>query len=69
MKDQAPQVAAIRGGRAMVNFRALPPKTVDDLRRAMGKDVVVHESTWNCALLVMTNHQVKPSTTRASGAR
>ena len=39
MKDQAPQVAAIRGGRALVNFRALPPKTVDDLRRAMGDDL------------------------------
>jgi peptide/nickel transport system substrate-binding protein len=60
IKDQAPQVAAIRGGRAMVNFRALPPKTVGDLRRAMGQNLDVQESTWNCGLFVVPNHQVKP---------
>jgi peptide/nickel transport system substrate-binding protein len=60
IKDQAPQVAAIRGGRALVNFRALPPKTVDDLQRALGDKLVVQESTWNCALLVTPNHRVKP---------
>jgi peptide/nickel transport system substrate-binding protein len=60
IKDQAPQVAAIRGGRALVNFRALPPKTVNDLRRALGDRLVVQESTWNCALLVTPNHRVKP---------
>ncbi|MGH7402128.1 MAG: ABC transporter substrate-binding protein, partial [Candidatus Rokuibacteriota bacterium] len=60
IKDQAPQVAAIRGGRAMINFRALPPKTVDDLKRAMGDKVEVQESTWNCGLFVVPNHKVKP---------
>jgi peptide/nickel transport system substrate-binding protein len=60
IKDQAPQVAAIRGGRALVNFRALPPKTVDDLKRALGDKLAVQESTWNCALLVTPNHRVKP---------
>jgi peptide/nickel transport system substrate-binding protein len=60
IKDQAPQVAAIRGGRAMVNFRALPPKTVGDLQRAMGKNLEVQESTWNCGLFVVPNHRVKP---------
>jgi peptide/nickel transport system substrate-binding protein len=60
MKDQAPQVAAVRGGRALINFRALPPKTVEDLKRALGDDLVVQESTWNCALLVTPNHLFKP---------
>jgi peptide/nickel transport system substrate-binding protein len=60
MKDQAPQVAAIRGSRAHINFRALPPKTVEDLRRALGDRLAVQESTWNCALLVTPNQRVKP---------
>jgi peptide/nickel transport system substrate-binding protein len=60
IKDQAPQVAAIRGGRAMANFRGFPPKTRDDLVRARGKDITVQESTWNCALFVVPNHKVKP---------
>jgi peptide/nickel transport system substrate-binding protein len=60
MKDQSPQVAAIRGGRALVNFRALPPKTVEDLKRALGPKLAVQESTWNCVLLVTPNHLVKP---------
>ncbi|MFQ5946969.1 MAG: ABC transporter substrate-binding protein, partial [Anaerolineae bacterium] len=60
IKKQAPQVAAIRGGRAMVNFRALPPKTVEDLQRALGDKIAVQESTWNCSLFVAPNHKVKP---------
>ncbi|GIX48322.1 MAG: peptide ABC transporter substrate-binding protein [Candidatus Tectimicrobiota bacterium] len=57
---EAPQVAAIRGGRAMVNFRSFPPKIRDDLVRAMGDQIVVQESAWNCALYVVPNHKVKP---------
>jgi peptide/nickel transport system substrate-binding protein len=60
MKDQAPQVAAIRGGRVLINFRALPPKTVEDLKRALGDELTVQESTWNCVLLVTPNHLLKP---------
>ena len=60
IKDQAPQVAAIRGGRAMINFRAFPPKTAEDLKRALGEDYAMQESTWNCVLLVEPNHLVKP---------
>ena len=57
---QAPQVAAIRGGRALVNFRAFPPKTRDDLQKALGAKLTVQESTWNCVLIVTPNHKVKP---------
>lgn len=59
-KKQAPQVAAIRGGRAMINFRALPPKTISQLKKAMGDKLRVQESTWNCVLFVTPNHKVKP---------
>ncbi|MFQ5793403.1 MAG: ABC transporter substrate-binding protein, partial [Acidobacteriota bacterium] len=59
-KKQARQVAAIRGGRAMINFRALPPKTVEELKKAMGNKIRVQESTWNCLLFVTPNHKVKP---------
>jgi peptide/nickel transport system substrate-binding protein len=60
IKDQAPQVAAIRGERAMINFRALPPKTAEDIERALGEDYAVQESTWNCVLLATPNHLVEP---------
>lgn len=60
IKKQSPQVAAIRGGRAMVNFRALPPKTVEDMKRAMGDKMALQESNWNCMLFVTPNHKVKP---------
>ncbi len=59
-KKQAPQVAAIRGERAMINFRALPPKTIKDLKKAMGDKLRVQKSTWNCVLFVTPNHKVKP---------
>ena len=60
IKKQAPQVAAIRGERAMINFRALPPKTISEMKRAMGDKLRVQESTWNCVLFVAPNHKVKP---------
>ncbi|MGH7263931.1 MAG: ABC transporter substrate-binding protein [Candidatus Rokuibacteriota bacterium] len=60
VKDQAPQVAAIRGERAVANFRGLPPKTRDDLVRALGDKITVQESAWNCGLFVVPNHKVEP---------
>ncbi len=60
-KKQSIQVTAIRGRRAMVNFRAFPPATVDDIVRGLGKEnVTVQESTWNCALFVTPNSHRKP---------
>jgi peptide/nickel transport system substrate-binding protein len=60
IKEEAPQLAAIRGGRAFVNFRALPPKAVDELRTSMDDQIKVQESPWNCGLFVAANHNVKP---------
>jgi peptide/nickel transport system substrate-binding protein len=59
-KKQSLRVQAVRGGRAMVEFRGFPPKSRDDLKRALGDEITVQESDWNCALLVTPNHLVKP---------
>ena len=52
--------AAIRGGRADIEFRGFPPKARDDLVKALGDKITVQESDWNCVLLFTPNHSVKP---------
>ena len=59
-KKQSLRVQAIRGGRAMIEFRGFPPKSRQDLVRALGEGVTVQESDWNCVLLVTPNHLVPP---------
>jgi peptide/nickel transport system substrate-binding protein len=60
----APQMAvrlqAIRGDRAAIEFRGFPPKARDDLKAALGDQISVQESDWNCQLLIAMNHQKKP---------
>ena len=60
IKDQAPEVAAIRGGRAMINFRAFPPKTAEDIKRGLGDQYAEQQSPWNCVLIATPNSLVKP---------
>ena len=57
---QAVRVQAIRGDRAAIEFRGFPPKSRDDLVQALGKDITVQESNWNCVLLFTPNHKKKP---------
>jgi len=59
-KTQTLRVQAIRGDQAAAEFRGLPPKTRDDLVAALGKDITVQESDWNCVLIVTPNHTKKP---------
>jgi peptide/nickel transport system substrate-binding protein len=59
-KKQSLRVQAIRGGRAMAEFRGFPPKSRDDLVNALGDGITVQESDWNCVLLVTPNHKSKP---------
>ncbi|NJO34005.1 MAG: hypothetical protein HC869_13560 [Rhodospirillales bacterium] len=59
-KTQTLRVQAIRGDQAAIEFRGFPPKSRDDLVAALGKDVTVQESNWNCVLLFTPNHQKKP---------
>jgi peptide/nickel transport system substrate-binding protein len=57
---QAVRVSAIRGDRAAIEFRGFPPATRDELRAALGDQVTVQESDWNCGNLVTPNHKRKP---------
>jgi peptide/nickel transport system substrate-binding protein len=59
-KKQSLRVQAIRGGRAMIEFRGFPPKSRDDLKRALGDQITVQESVWNCNFAFTPNHRVKP---------
>ena len=59
-KKESLRVQAIRGDRAAIEFRGFPPKSRDDLVKALGKDITVQESTWNCVLLTTINHKHKP---------
>ncbi len=59
-KTQTLRVQAIRGDQAAIEFRGFPPKARDDLVAALGKDITVQESDWNCVLLVVPNHTKKP---------
>lgn len=60
VRDTSAQVAAIRGGRAHVEFRSFTPSARDDLVRAMGNQITVQESPWVCALYVAINLDKKP---------
>jgi len=60
IKDSAAQVAAIRGGRAEIQFRGFTPKDRDNLKAALGDKITVDESPWDCILMVVPNHKVKP---------
>ena len=57
---QAVRVSAIRGDRAAIEFRGFPPATRDELKQALGDQLAVQESDWNCANLVTPNHKRKP---------
>jgi peptide/nickel transport system substrate-binding protein len=57
---QATRVAAIKGDRAAIEFRGFPPSTRDELVAALGDQVTVQESDWNCGNLITPNHKRKP---------
>jgi peptide/nickel transport system substrate-binding protein len=59
-KTQSLRMQAIRGDQAALEFRGFPPKLRDDLVAALGKDITVQESDWNCVLLVTPNHAREP---------
>jgi peptide/nickel transport system substrate-binding protein len=56
----AVRVQAIRGDRAAIEFRGFPPAHRDELVKALGNDITVQESDWNCALFFTPNHARKP---------
>lgn len=60
IKDTAAQVAAVRGGRAHIQFRSFTAAHRDALKAALGDKITVQESAWDCILLVAMNHDKKP---------
>ncbi len=59
-KTQTLRIQAIRGDQAAAEFRGIPPKSRDDLVKALGKDITIQESDWNCSLIFSPNHKKKP---------
>ncbi len=59
-KSESLRVQAIRGDRAAIEFRGFPPQARDDLVKALGKDITVQESIWNCSISLAPNHKRKP---------
>ena len=57
---QATRVSAIKSDRAAIEFRGFPPATRDELVAALGDQITVQESDWNCGNPITPNHQRKP---------
>jgi peptide/nickel transport system substrate-binding protein len=57
---QATRLDALRADRAAAEFRGFPPSARDELKAALGDQLAVQESDWNCGTLVMPNHRKKP---------
>jgi peptide/nickel transport system substrate-binding protein len=57
---QATRVDAIRGDRAAIEFRGMPPSARDELQAALGDKIAVQEGDWDVGSAVTPNHQRKP---------
>ena len=44
----------------MIQFRGFTPTHRDDLVRALGRQVTVQESPWDCMVVLALNHEKKP---------
>src|SRR5207244_10654137 len=60
ISNSAAQVAAVRGERAMIQFRSFSPPERDQLVQALGNKIAVQESPWDCLNFVSMHHQKKP---------
>ncbi|HXZ16243.1 MAG TPA: ABC transporter substrate-binding protein, partial [Roseiarcus sp.] len=57
---QATRVDAIRGDRAAIEFRGMPPSSRDELKAALGDQIAVQEGDWDVGSEVTANHEKKP---------
>ena len=57
---QATRIDAIRGDRAALEFRGMPPAARDQLVKDLGEQITVQESDWNCGNLITPNQRRKP---------
>jgi peptide/nickel transport system substrate-binding protein len=60
ISNSAAQVAAVRGERAMIQFRSFSPPERDSLVQTLGPKITVQESPWDCVNLVAMHHEKKP---------
>ncbi len=58
--DPSAQVNAIRGKQALIEFRGFTPQQRDDLKKALGDELIVQENNWVCTNYVTPNSKVKP---------
>src|SRR5437660_734875 len=59
-EKQATRIDALRSDRAAIEFRGLPPAARDELKSALGDQITVQESDWNCGSVVTINEKKKP---------
>jgi ABC-type transport system substrate-binding protein len=60
VREASVQIAAIRGLRAMIQFRGFSPTDRDSLVQALGPRSRVQESPWECGNPLAVNHDRKP---------
>ncbi len=60
IRSASAQVAAVRSGQALVEFRSFSPAQRDEIVKALGTKVTVQESGWNCNNIVTFNTQKRP---------
>ncbi len=66
---QATRIDAIRGDRAAIEFRGMPPSARDQLKKELGDQLAVQESDWNCSNLITPNQEKSRSMMCASAVR
>ncbi len=60
IRNSAANVAAVRSGQALIEFRGYSPAQRDDLVKALGDKITVEESPWTCQLTVVFNNEKPP---------
>lgn len=60
IRNSAANVAAVRSGQAVIEFRGYSPAQRDDLVKALGNRIRVQESPWTCQLTVVFNNERPP---------
>jgi peptide/nickel transport system substrate-binding protein len=60
VRSGAAQVAAIKSGQALVEFRGFSPAQRDEIVKALGDKIVVQEGGWVCNNLVAFNTKRRP---------
>jgi peptide/nickel transport system substrate-binding protein len=60
VKSESAQIAALRGQRAMAQFRGITPGEKAQLAAALGEKIQFQESAWDCTNWIALNHERKP---------